>query len=327
MADAERDNSAELTPADLDALTQASFFRLADLLEKAYPEATPIGSTKAPAQEALRFKAAASLAFPASEIASIAPSGEVPGGLEVRVNLIGLYGPSSPLPTSYTERIIHAENSTALGDFLDLFNHRFTGLLYLVWRHYQHHVRYETGAGDPISQGVAALFGMPPLIGDAEPGARRPMLLPYTGLLAMGSRSASSIARVIAHYFNIACEIEEFVPRWIDVPDNARFSLGAEELALGVDTILGEAMEEVAGHFRVWCGPLSFSRYIELLPNRPQHRELNELIDFVVRDPLSRDVGFRIEVGTTPDWSLGEGELGWTTFAIPSRETFIEVVM
>jgi type VI secretion system protein ImpH len=327
MADAKRDHSAELTPADLDALTLAPFFRLADLLQKAYPEATPIGSTRAPAQEAVRFKAAVSLAFPASEVASIAPSAEVPDGLDVRVNLIGLYGPSSPLPTSYTERIIHAENSNALGDFLDLFNHRFTGLLYLVWKHYQHHLRYETGGVDSISQAVAALFGLPPLVGDAKPGNRRPMLLPYTGLLAMSSRSAPSISRVVAHYFGIDCEIEEFVPRWIEVPDNARFRLGADELELGVDTILGEAMEDIVGHFRIWCGPLSFSRYMELLPDRPQHRELNELIDFVVRDPLSRDIGFRIEAGTTPDWSLGEGELGWTTWAIPGRESTIEIVI
>jgi type VI secretion system protein ImpH len=260
MADAERDRSSGLGSADLETLARAPFFRLAEMLQRLYPDAAPIGSTQSPAEEAVRFKANASFAFPASEIASVAPSAEVPSGLDVRINLLGLYGPSSPLPTSYTERIIHAENSNALGDFLDLFNHRFAGLLFLVWRHYQHHLRYETRGADPISQAVAALFGLPPLVGDAEADDRRPMLLPYAGLLSMNSRSASSMARVIAHYFSFECEVEEFIPRWITVPDDARFSLGGADLELGVDTILGETMEDATGHFRLWCGPLPFAR-------------------------------------------------------------------
>jgi type VI secretion system protein ImpH len=311
----------------MDALARAPFLRLADMLQRFYPDAAPIGSTRSPAREAVRFKANASFAFPASEIASVAPSAEILDGLDVRINLLGLYGPSSPLPTSYTERIIHAENSNALGDFLDLFNHRFAGLLYLVWRHYQHHLRYEARGADPISQAIGTLFGLPPLVGEAEADERRPMLLPYVGLLSMNSRSAQSISRVVAHYFAIPCEIEEFVPRWIVVPENARFGLAAHELELGVDTILGEAMEDASGHFRVWCGPLPFARYTQLLPDRPQNRELHGLIDFIVRDPLSHDIGFRIEAGTTPEWLLGEGELGWTTWADPCRELPIEVVI
>src|SRR5579863_4479541 len=175
MADAERRREADLNPAKLGALAGVQFFQLVDILQRLYPDATRIGSTRSPAREAVRFKANASFAFPASEIASVAPSAEIPDGVEVRINLLGLYGPSSPLPTSYTERIIHAENSNALGDFLDLFNHRFAGLLYLALRHYQHHLRYEARGVDPISQAVAALFGLPPLVGDAEADDRRPM--------------------------------------------------------------------------------------------------------------------------------------------------------
>jgi len=327
MADAERDRSVGLGSADLEALAGAPFLRLADILQSCYPGAAPIGSTLSPTQEAVRFKANPSFAFPASEIASVAPSAEIPNGVEVRLNLLGLYGPSSPLPTSYTERIIHAESSNALGDFLDLFNHRFAGLLYLVLRHYQHHLRYEARGADPISQAVAALFGLPPLVGDAEADGRRPMLLPYAGLLSMHSRSASSVARVVAHCFGFECEVEEFVPRWIAVPDEARFSLGGSDLELGVDTILGETMEDATGHFRLWCGPLSFARYKEFLPDRPQCRELHWLIDFIVRDPLSRDIGFRLEAGTTPEWLLGEGELGWTTWAVPQSDRPIEIVI
>ena len=327
MAYAERDGTAELKPTDLDALARVQFFQLVDLLQRLYPDASRIGSTRSPARDAVRFKANPTFAFPPSEVASVSPSAEIADGLEVRLNLIGLYGPSSPLPTSYTERIIHAESANALGDFLDLFNHRFAGLLYLVWRHYQHHVRYERHGSDAISQAIAALFGLLPLVGEAKADPRTTMLLPYAGLLSMNSRSASSISRVVSHFFSIPCEIEEFVPRWIVIPENARFALGGTGLELGVDTILGDTMQDVTGHFRIWCGPLSFARYKDFLPNRTENAELHRLIDFVVRDPLSRDIGFSIEAGSTPEWLLGEGELGWTTWADPPRDLPIEVVI
>ncbi|MBV8472317.1 MAG: type VI secretion system baseplate subunit TssG [Hyphomicrobiales bacterium] len=327
MADAERRRTLDLSPEAREALALAPFFQLAELAQRLYPTAVKIGSTRAPAREAVRFKGNPSFAFPAAEIASVEPSEELEDGLDVRLNLFGLYGPSSPLPTSFTERIIHSENANALGDFLDLFNHRLASLLYLVWRQYQHHLRFEHGGVDAISQAVAALFGLPPLVGEEAADDRRIRLLPYVGLLAMESRSASSLARVVSHVFSIPCEIEEFIPRWISIPDEARFALGGEGMELGVATILGEAMPDVTGQFRIWCGPMSFERYRDFLPNRPDSEELSRLIDFVVREPLARDVAFRIEAGTTPEWALGEGELGWTTWAAPSHDLPVEALI
>jgi type VI secretion system protein ImpH len=312
---------------DYEALANLNFFDLVQTLGRLYPDATPVGSTRAPSQEAVRFKAHATLGFPAAEVASVAPSAELADGLDIRLNLIGLYGPSSPMPTSLTERIIYAEGSNALGDFLDLFNHRLAGLLYLVWRHYRHYLRYERSASDPISQAAAALFGLLPGRDDPVAAERRTTLLPYAGLLSMYSRSASAIGGVLTHYFGIPYQIEEFVPRWIVLPENARFVLGCD-LQLGSETLLGETMQDVTGHFRVWCGPVPFDRYVQYLPNRPDHAKLRGLIDLLVRDPLERDLGFRIEAQTVPDWKLGEGELGWTTFADPRSEGEpIEVVI
>jgi type VI secretion system protein ImpH len=327
MADAEWRGTLDLNREASDALALAPFFRLVELVHEIYPEAAKIGSTRAPGREAARFKGNPSFAFPASEIASIEPSAELANGLDVRLNLIGLYGPSSPLPTSFTERIIHSENANALGDFLDLFNHRLAGLLYLVWRQYQHAARFEHGGVDAISQAVAALFGLQPQVGEAGADERRVRLLPYVGLLAMESRSASSLSRIVSHVFSIPCEIEEFVPRWFVVPPESRFELGAQCMELGVDTIVGETMFDVTGQYRVWCGPMPFERYREFLPNRPDNEALRRLIDFVVREPLARDVAFRIEAGTTPDWELGEGELGWTTWSAPHPDRLVEALI
>lgn len=315
-----------MTTLDLTDVETAQFFGLVSYLQQSRPAAAAVGSTKSPTTEAIRFKAHATLAFPASEVASAEPSAERPDGLDVRVNLIGLYGPSSPLPVSVTERVIDSEGANALGDFLDLFNHRLTGLLYLVWRHYRHFARYELGAGDPLSQAFAALFGLPPDIRNAELDPRRVILLPYAGLLSMYSRSASSIAQVIGHFFAMPVWIEEFVERWIDIPKQARFALGSG-LPLGREGLLGDTTRDIAGHFRVWCGPIPFERYRQFLPGRDDHASLRELIDLVVREPLARDLGFVIEANTAPEWSLGEGELGWTTWTIPDRDRSIEVAI
>jgi type VI secretion system protein ImpH len=327
MASAERGGGEGLAPSiDYGALTELNFFDLVETLRRLFPEATPVGSTRAPSSEAVRFKAHATLGFPPSEVASVEPSAELADGLDIRINLIGLYGPSSPLPTSLTERIIHAEGSNALGDFLDLFNHRLACVLYLVWRQYRHYLRYEHSASDPISQAAAALFGLLPGRDDAASAERRTTLLPYAGLLSMDSRPASAISSVLTHYFEIPCQIEEFVPRWISLPEDARFTLGCD-LQLGVETLLGETMQDVTGHFRIWCGPLPFDRYVQYLPNRPDHAKLRGLIDLLVREPLERDLGFVIEARTVPGWTLGEGELGWTTFADPRDDAPIEVVI
>ena len=315
-----------MTTTDTSGLENAQFFRLVELLERRRPDATPVGSTRAPKNEAVRFKANASLSFPAAEVASVAPSVDLPGGLDVRVNLIGLYGPSSPLPTSVTERIIDAEGANALGDFLDLFNHRFSSFLYLVWRHYRHFARYQEGAADPISQAFAALFGLLPDNRGSAGNLRRTILLPYAGLLSMYSRSASAIGRVVGHFFDMPVRIEEFVQRWIEIPRDARFGLGSG-LPLGTETLLGEIMRDATGHFRVWCGPISFERYKELLPNRPEYATLNLLIELVVREPLARDVGFVLDGNSIAEWSLGEGELGWTTWTDPPRGRLVEVAI
>ena len=315
-----------MTPPDVIDVENAQFFGLVSYLQQTNPDAAPVGSTKSPTTEAIRFKAHATLSFPASEVASLAPSAERPDGWDVRVNLIGLYGPSSPLPVSMTERVIDSEGANALGDFLDLFNHRLAAMLYLVWRHYRHFARYESDAADPLSQAFAALFGLSPDSRGGEADPRRVILLPYAGLLSMYSRSASSIARVIGHFFAIPVRIEEFVARWIEIPKQARFALGSN-LPLGLEGLLGDTMRDIAGHFRIWCGPMPFERYKQFLPGRADHASLRELIDLVVREPLARDLGFVIEADTAPEWSLGEGELGWTTWTVPDSGRPIEVAI
>ena len=149
----ERDLTTALPPA-----AAIRFFELCLRLEQLRPQPGGIGGTSSPSRETVRFRANPALGFPPEEVAAIAAPTREGDRIVVTANLLGLHGPASPLPPSFTERIVLAEDST-LRDFSDFFNHRLLSLLFRVWKHYRHEHRYEPGATDPISGAVAALFG------------------------------------------------------------------------------------------------------------------------------------------------------------------------
>jgi type VI secretion system protein ImpH len=293
------------------------FFQFVEQTSREHPEATPVGSTASVENEVLRFRANRTFAFPPGEIASVKPHAALPGVLDVTVNLIGLYGPSSPLPTVFTERVLDQDTGGAVADFLDVFNHRLTGLLFQIWKHYRHDLRYETGASDSISLAAGSLMGLLPSAGGVLEGARS-TLLPYTGLLAMASRSADTVSRVLGHHIGLDCHVEEFVLRRIFIPSDLRCRLGGPR-ELGVDSVIGESVEDIGGHCRIWAGPMPYERYLEFLPDGSGYARLQDAIEFVVNGPLSRDLGLIIRAGEAPGWQLGTGKLGWTSWLVPSQ--------
>ena len=300
------------------------FFQLVEDLQRWRPASTPVGSTESLDGEVIRFRANPTFAFPPDEVSSVRPHPSRPGLLELRLNLIGLYGPASPLPTIFTERVLDPEAGRAVADFLDLFNHRFAGLLVLIWKHYRHDLRYRDGASDALSLAIGSLFGLLPR-SDPATDRERVMLLPYTGLLAMGSRSAESVSRILGHFLGLPCQIEEFVPRRVELPPEARFTLGGV-LELGVETLIGESVADVTNHCRILMGPMTFERYLDFLPDGRDFAMLQHAVDFVLNEPLSRDLGLTLEANAAPDWALGGGKLGWTSWIAPPRDRPIQIL-
>ncbi|MCK9908480.1 type VI secretion system baseplate subunit TssG [Microbacteriaceae bacterium K1510] len=321
MASQDRIDQPVLTPAD-DARDLASFgfFSLAQLLERRYAAAPPIGSTEDPARDAVRFRATPMLGFPAEEIAAVRPAAEQDDRLDVYVNLLGLHGPSSPLPAFYTERVMHADGAGALGDFFDFFNHRLISLLLQIWKHYRHHLRFEEGSTDAISVLVGALFGLMP--GDTSEDERewRARLLPHVGALSLRSRSGRLVAGIISSHLDIPAKVEEFIWREIDIPAEAQWRLGDSELQLGTNTVAGETMPDIAGKFRLCLGPLTYEQFLSLLPGRQAHGVLCRLIGLTLREPLAWDLRFELAPGMAPQWALGQSELGWTTLMEPQPD-------
>ncbi|WP_271553035.1 type VI secretion system baseplate subunit TssG [Bradyrhizobium sp. CCBAU 45394] len=322
MAGEKRIDDGTLTaPDERDELSAFGFFSLVAHLERRFSDAPPIGSTDDPAREAVRFRAAPTLGFPAEEIARIRQAKAAGERVEVYVNFLGLHGPSSPLPPFYAERIMHADGMGSLGDFFDLFNHRLISLLLQIWRYYRHQLRFEEGATDAISVLIGTLFGLGPGEDTAREREWRTWLLPHAGVLALRSRSAKLVAGLISSHFNIPARVEEFIWREIEIPRQAQWRLGRPDLELGVDTLAGETMPDIVGKFRLSLGPLNQQQFRSLLPGCEGHAILCRLIRAILRVPLAWDLQLELALGQTPEWALGEGELGWTTWIDPPDGT------
>ncbi|WP_024508473.1 type VI secretion system baseplate subunit TssG [Bradyrhizobium sp. ARR65] len=322
MASEKRINHAALTAlGERDELSACGFFSLAALLERRFSDAPPIGSTDDPAREAVRFRAAPTLGFPAEEIADVRQVRAAGERMEVDVNFLGLHGPSSPLPPFYTEWVMHADGMGSVGDFFDFFNHRLISLLLRIGRYYRHHLRFEEGATDAISVLIGALFALMPGEDTAKQREWRARLLPHAGVLALCSRSAKLVAGLISSHLNVPARVEEFIWREIDIPEEAQWRLGRPGLELGVDTLAGETMPDVVGKFRLCLGPLNQLQFRSLLPGCESNTILCRLISFILREPLAWDLQLELDLGHTPEWTLGEGKLGWTTWIDPPKGT------
>ncbi len=106
------------------------FFQAVRLLERLFPDKSPVGRFNPPGSEVVRFAANSTLAFPASEVQALAwPAENAPG--QMKVNFMGLTGPEGVMPLYYTsllaERARAGDHSAA--DFFDIFNHRIISLI------------------------------------------------------------------------------------------------------------------------------------------------------------------------------------------------------
>lgn len=313
-----------LRAADLSGLKDMHFHQLVTLFEMQRGTSSRIGSLDAPETEFLRFRSSRSLSFGPGDISAVALDGEA-GRLDVRVNFFGLYGPASPLPPYYTERIIEDDRSpSAVEDIFDLFNHRLISLLHVVWRKYRYYLRYEAGAEDPLSKRFLALCGFP--VEDQQRSGRisRSSLLPHIGLMSLYASSADVVAATLSNFFKIPCRIEEFVPRRVPIDADARFRLGIANTVLGEDAVLGSEIEDDLGKFRICLGPADFEQLSPLLPFGDRHGQLCELLTMVNREPLEWDVEYDLEPGSVPMARLGECRLGWSSWLATDGPEHVE---
>jgi type VI secretion system protein ImpH len=340
-----------LTERLLDEPGRFDFFQAVRLLEGLDPARGPIGEDVPASSEAVRFRAASSSSFPASEIQAIRPphGGTEPTSFhQMFVNFLGLTGPKGVLP-SYFTRLIRARlrrRDKTLRDFLDLLNHRAISLFYRAWSKYRFPIGFERerrrGVDRSVIEGAPgrrlagddnfttclyalAGLGTGGLRGRSEAGDRASLY--YAGLFAHFPRSAVALRGILADLCGHPVEIEQFVGVWLNLEEADRSRLPGPrgprgcQAGLGVDTVLGERVRDVSSKFRVRVGPLTVAQFWRYLPP-PEGDRLTAFCQ-VVRAYVGPDLDFDVQLllapGEWPRCELGGDEtlaprLGWNVW-------------
>lgn len=308
------------------------FFQLVRLLERVAPDRGTVGKFVPPQKEVARFKVHQQTGFPASETQKLEFNAE--GQAEVTVNFMGLTGPQGLLPLYYTEyvreRLRQRDQSPAA--FFDLFNHRMISLFYQAWEKYRFPISYERGDRDRFSHILLDLIGMgtPGLVG------RMPIhddaLIFYSGLLSDNTRSASCLRNLIADYFDVPCEIEQFVGAWYPLSEESLCEFDTADTIseqLGVGAIVGDEVFDQQSAIRLILGPLTLRQYRDFLPDGSAYATLQELARFYAGPAMDFEVLLILDREEVPASHTGLGgqvppdallplldevQLGWTTW-------------
>lgn len=297
------------------------FFVLARFLEAAQPEKPPIGTAQKPPEDVARFGQKPDLAFAPSTVESVDLSQSPP---KVFVRFMGLLGPNGPLPLHITEyardRVVNRRDGT-LASFLDIFNHRMIALFYRAWAVNQQSVALDRHEGR-FTAYVASLMGM----GmeslrhrNAVPDGAK---LHYAGRLAFPTSNAEGLQAILAEFFGVPVEIEEFVGQWADLAREYRCELGRsrETGLLGGTAILGERVWDCQQRFRVKMGPMGLEDYERLLPGGDSFRRLEAWVHDYAGTGLAWDVRLVLRAEDVAPAQLGRrGRLGWTTWLLSGR--------
>jgi type VI secretion system protein ImpH len=300
------------------------FFQAVRLLEKMFPERTPVGRFAHPSTEVARFGVHNSLAFPASQIQSMEWPEDKDATPNMTVNFMGLTGPEGTLPNPYTSLVIERVRASdgSLRDFLDLFNHRFISLFYRAWRKCRLDVSAERDERDRFSRHLLSLLGL------GTDGLQDRLAVPddsliyYSGLLSQHPRSAQALCQILTDYFAVPVKIEQFSGAWyrLDPAAQCCFSdANSDNECLGLGAVVGDEVWNQQSKIRIVLGPLSLEKYLEFLPDGSNWEPLRSWVRFFSNEELDFEVKLILEREQVPACELGAEDasgpqLGWVSW-------------
>jgi type VI secretion system protein ImpH len=264
-----------------------------------------------PANRTLRIRPGNSLAFPAADIAQIEKTDGGEPGFRVTATFLGLCGHSSPLPTFYTEDLLEDETSDepVTREFLDILNHRLFTLFFRCCMKYRlfFQVFEERNAGD-----LERLFC---LLGLGEPELRAEIpraysLSRYTGIVTQHPHSAWGLETMLRDAFRgVPAGVVQCFRRRVRIPPEQRLCLGRTGSRLGIDSVLGEEIEDRTGKIRLCVGPVDLATFQGLLPGSPGYERLAMLTRLYLQDPLEFDAELVLAARQARTARVGEATL------------------
>ena len=314
------------TPIGMDLHDDAfsfEFFQAVSLLQRLMSDRRPVGHFFSPEDESVRFRVNPRLAFPASEIQQL----ELPEGksAEMMVNFMGLTGPQGLLPHPYSELILERlrVKDRSLASFLDIFNHRAISLFYRAWQRAHFAVNYAAGSRDFFSQYLRDLLGLGTTGLSERQTTEDEALMHYVSLFAMQSRSAVALEQVLADYFEVPVEIEQFTGAWyaLDVPTQCAMNeKDTMSTQVGSGAVVGDAVWDRQGRVRLRIGPLTLEQYDDFLPGGRAYGALRGITRFFSNGCIDFEAQLVLERSEVPAVELDlnakhPARLGWVSWA------------
>lgn len=308
--------------------------RLLEIIHTSYGERlVPPGQGADPTKEIVHFRSSVTLDFPASDVAQVKRTKDIPPGEqskapnEMTVNFLGLAGGLGALDIPSTELVLErtSHNDKALKDFLDIFNHRLVSLLYQIRKHHRVGLGSATpGDGDDkVARYLYSLIGMetPRLRGRMH--IRDRALLYYAGILAQQPRSMAGLQRILTDYFQVEVQTTQFVGQWCDLEESQWTTIGesGRNQRLGTDTVvLGTQVWDQHARFEIQLGPLGLKDFESFLPTESRFGVLCDLVRFYVKDEFEFNVRLVLKAEEIPGFELSaEPALSWMSWLGPSR--------
>ncbi len=274
----------------------------------------------------IRIRPELGLAFPGTDVVRVEEiERDDSTAFRVTASFMGLYGPSSPLPTFYTEDLIDEkrEDRSITREFIDIFNHPFYEHFFNIWEKYSIAHRL---AENPHYRSHEYLFCLLGLAGSHIQDSldHSTEFLSYTGIATQAPRSASGLRTLISDLLQLdQVEVEQCVEHKTDIPKKQHLALGVRNTSIGQDAHIGCCIKDMAGKFRLIIGPLDHKRLQTVLPDTPAYSLILETVQFYVDQPLLWDIELSVarqHIKTACIGSAQLGKLGWNTWLFSGSE-------
>jgi len=298
------------------------FFQAVRLLERFQPDRTVVGRFALPSTETVRFAAHNTLVFPASQIQAFEWREGAPP--KMTVNFMGLTGPDGVLPLYYTQLVSERARArdTTIQDFLDIFNHRAISLFYQAWEKYRVSIDFERSGRDRFARHLLDFIGLGTDGLQDRQNVADASLTYYAGLLGQHPRSAVMLKQLLADYFEVPVEVEQFAGSLYRLTPDMQCCMekGTDSERVAIGAVVGDEIWDKQGRVRVILGPLSLDEYLDFLPTGTAWEPLRALLRFYSGDELDFEVQLVLKRPQVPACELGREDetaprLGWLTWA------------
>lgn len=294
------------------------FFHVMRLIECCYSDKPLIGQSKRPVDDAVRFGQEVTLAFEPSTISRFFPA---KAGVPARLNqfFLGLFGPNGPMPLNFTEYVksrMHNNHDHTQARFADMFHHRMISLFYRARANVEPTFNFDR-PNDKFSNYVGSLFGLGDqslLQRDAMPDLAK---YHYAGHLANHAKNVDGLKAIIADFFKLPVDLNQFVGEWLDIQKSEVSRLGSSpnNCSLGMSTVLGSRVWGCQHKFRLVFGPLTMQQYESLLPSGERLEKLIAIVKNYMGTELVWDVNLLLKSDDIKGVTLGGTErLGWSSW-------------